>query len=64
MSVISKRCDGVTDCDTDEVTCPPVCGRGQFPCNDGSCIDMRYRCNRVPDCQDMTDEIGTVKLGL
>ena len=27
-------------------------------CNDGSCIELSYRCNRVADCYDRTDEIG------
>lgn len=33
-----------------------VCGHGQFTCSDGSCIDLRKRCDLRIDCLDQSDE--------
>ena len=32
------------------------CTRNQFRCRDGTCIDIRLRCNRQYDCSDSSDE--------
>ena len=37
-----------------------MCEADQFRCNDGLCIELGLRCNRVADCYDRTDEIGCV----
>ncbi|XP_052760298.1 basement membrane-specific heparan sulfate proteoglycan core protein-like isoform X2 [Mya arenaria] len=34
------------------------CEPGQFQCNNGGCIDNRFRCDDSPDCSDDSDEIG------
>merc|ERR1711894_867100 len=31
---------------------------GEFTCNDGQCIQMKRRCDQVPDCRDESDERG------
>ncbi|XP_045110701.1 uncharacterized protein LOC123504331 [Portunus trituberculatus] len=33
-----------------------VCGHGDFTCSDGSCIDLRKRCDLRIDCLDQSDE--------
>ncbi|KAK8393089.1 hypothetical protein O3P69_013253 [Scylla paramamosain] len=33
-----------------------VCGSGDFTCSDGSCIDLRKRCDLRIDCLDQSDE--------
>ena len=33
-----------------------VCLRDQFPCNDGSCLNMTERCDNVAQCPDASDE--------
>ena len=43
MDMFSGRCNGIPECDTDEVSCPPQCGADQFQCNDGTCIDKDNR---------------------
>ena len=32
------------------------CTAHEFRCNDGSCIDIRLRCDLRPDCRDESDE--------
>ena len=32
------------------------CKRNQFTCSDGTCIDLKARCNNVYDCSDGSDE--------
>ena len=32
------------------------CGPDEFRCGDGSCIDVRARCNSYPECRDHSDE--------
>ena len=32
------------------------CGPDEFRCGDGSCIDVRARCNSYPECRDQSDE--------
>ncbi|KAK3892732.1 hypothetical protein Pcinc_003422 [Petrolisthes cinctipes] len=34
------------------------CSYREFPCSDGSCIDLDKLCNRVTDCHDRSDEVG------
>ena len=34
-----------------------TCSQTEFTCNDGSCLDMKYRCNGKLDCQDGSDEV-------
>lgn len=34
------------------------CSDREFPCSDGSCIDLDKLCNRVTECLDRSDEIG------
>ncbi|XP_037779746.1 glycine receptor subunit alpha-2-like [Penaeus monodon] len=33
-----------------------VCGKGEFTCADGNCIDLSLRCNLRIDCPDESDE--------
>ena len=35
---------------------PFQCKRNQFTCYDGTCIDLKARCNDVFDCSDGSDE--------
>ena len=41
-------------------SCRGECRRGQFPCNNGQCIPVEYRCDREVllgyDCDDGSDE--------
>ena len=32
------------------------CNDEEFTCNDGNCVPMELRCNRISDCPDMSDE--------
>jgi hypothetical protein len=41
------------------VTCAP----GDIVCGDGSCVDIRQRCDRIFDCLDGTDERDCGKSG-
>lgn len=34
-----------------------VCGKGQFTCADGKCVDLSQRCDLRVDCSDQSDEI-------
>ena len=38
------------------------CSLGQFTCNDGSCIDILKRCNKINDCSDDSDEFDCYKV--
>ena len=38
------------------------CSLGQFTCNDGSCIDIHKRCNKISDCSDDSDEFDCYKV--
>ena len=29
---------------------------GQFTCDDGQCVSMKYRCDQLPHCKDKSDE--------
>ena len=31
---------------------------GEFTCDDGQCISMKYRCDQLPNCKDKSDEKG------
>ena len=31
---------------------------GEFTCNDGQCVNMSDRCDKIPDCKDGSDEQG------
>ena len=33
-----------------------ICGEGKFTCSDGSCINLRQRCDLRVDCPDQSDE--------
>ncbi|KAK0146054.1 Low-density lipoprotein receptor-related protein 2 [Merluccius polli] len=33
-----------------------TCSAGQFTCLEGQCIPSKYRCDRVTDCRDISDE--------
>ena len=35
-----------------------ACSDEEFNCNDGNCINMTQRCDRVSDCPDKSDEVG------
>lgn len=34
-----------------------TCSQTEFTCNDGSCLDMKYRCNGRQECEDGSDEV-------
>ena len=38
------------------------CSLGQFTCNDGFCIDIHKRCNKISDCSDNSDEFDCYKV--
>ena len=33
------------------------CGRDEFQCNNGRCLDIRRKCNNYDECGDGSDEI-------
>ncbi|XP_067423107.1 basement membrane-specific heparan sulfate proteoglycan core protein isoform X3 [Emydura macquarii macquarii] len=35
-----------------------TCTGAEFTCGSGECIDQEFRCDRRPDCRDMSDELG------
>ena len=37
---------------------PTECTADEFRCDDGTCIEQRYRCDREHHCPDGTDEIN------
>uniref|UniRef100_A0A8C8S4U5 Basement membrane-specific heparan sulfate proteoglycan core protein n=1 Tax=Pelusios castaneus TaxID=367368 RepID=A0A8C8S4U5_9SAUR len=34
------------------------CTKVEFACSSGECIELEFRCDRRPDCRDMSDELG------
>ena len=34
------------------------CGDDEFTCGSGDCLEMKKRCNHIPNCQDESDEMG------
>ncbi|KAK7068192.1 hypothetical protein SK128_013955 [Halocaridina rubra] len=53
-----SRCDGIPDCDTDEIDCCE--GSGLFEC-DGTCLTDDKKCDGIMDCGDGFDERGCRK---
>nr|XP_010969732.1 low-density lipoprotein receptor-related protein 2 isoform X1 [Camelus bactrianus] len=55
MSLTSNRLTCVEDPSRE----PPVeqCGSFSFPCNNGRCVPIYYRCDGVDDCHDNSDEV-------
>ena len=38
------------------------CGDDEFTCDSGDCVEMKKRCNHIPNCQDESDEKGCKKM--
>lgn len=57
------KCDGHIDClnEEDERLCD--CNEEQFKCNAGGCINKSQVCDGIPNCYDMSDELGCIDLG-
>ena len=45
-------------CDSVALFPGSVCTSLQFQCGDGSCIDVRRKCDKYSDCDDGSDEQG------
>ena len=43
---------------------PRECTADEFRCDDGTCIEQRYRCDREYHCPDGTDEFDCRMLSL
>lgn len=57
----SKVCDGKVDCrlGEDEEKCighSLTCFSNQFRCEDGTCIALKNKCDKIYDCPDKSDE--------
>ena len=35
-----------------------LCSEAEFTCRDGNCVNMDQRCDQIPNCKDVSDEIG------
>ena len=55
MRLASNRLNCVNDSSRE----PPMeqCGALSFPCNNGRCVPLHYRCDGVDDCHDNSDEV-------
>uniref|UniRef100_A0A8C5F0B5 Heparan sulfate proteoglycan 2 n=1 Tax=Gopherus evgoodei TaxID=1825980 RepID=A0A8C5F0B5_9SAUR len=40
-----------------------ACTGEEFACSSGECIDKEFRCDRRPDCRDMSDELNCGRMG-
>lgn len=34
------------------------CRKEEFTCGDNQCIEEQYRCNKIKDCRDGSDEVN------
>ncbi|CAL2030453.1 unnamed protein product [Caenorhabditis brenneri] len=53
------QCDNVKDCHNgaDEINCEPNdCKEGELHCQDGRCVEGRFKCDGLHDCYDRSDE--------
>lgn len=64
---LTRTTEGKCMCPNNEqptvnMTCPSkpgaTCGKDQFTCKSGACIEASWRCDGNNDCGDMSDEIG------
>ncbi|XP_076839971.1 basement membrane-specific heparan sulfate proteoglycan core protein isoform X4 [Brachyhypopomus gauderio] len=39
---------------------PRPCTEDEFTCTSGACVPLEYRCDKRPDCEDLSDEQGCV----
>lgn len=49
-----QQCDGIEDCDTDEINCK--CEKGMFTCKNGTCLHPDKVCDGKRDCPHGEDE--------